>query len=170
MADLSTSDRLQPTLLDRLTDDEPSSNVESRNKRVLNSRDYRAAVLRDLQWLINTGNRDVTGDYDEFDQIQTSVLNYGVRDFSGLNVYTMLLDDMEKSVFEAIENFEPRIISDGLRVGIVTDDDGFNVVEYQSCAIGIEGLLWNMPMPEELFVKTEIDLETGACTVRDGHR
>jgi len=170
MADLTQTDRLQPCLLDRLTDDEPKKQVEGRNQRVLTSRSYRAAVLRDLQWLVNTGNRDATGEYDEFEEVQSSVLNYGVRDFSGLNVYTMMLSDLQRSVAKAIELFEPRIIPDQLRVGIVTDDDGFNVVEYQSCAIGIEGLLWNMPMPEELFVKTEVDLETGACTVHEGRR
>ena len=170
MAELFASDRLQPCLLDRLTDDDPQHQQESRQQRVMSAGAFKAAVLRDLEWLLNTGSRESTGDYDEFEEVRTSVLNYGVRDFSGLNVYTMLLPDLQKAVAEAIRRYEPRIIADRLRVFILTDEDGYDAVAYQTCAIGIESLLWNLPMPEELFAKTEVDLETGACKVVEGGR
>ena len=32
-------------------------------------------------------------------------------------------------------------------------------------SIEITGELWLSPVPEKLFVKTEIDLETGICTI-----
>ena len=35
MAELTTQERLQPSLLDRLTDDEPGKHEESRDKRVI---------------------------------------------------------------------------------------------------------------------------------------
>ena len=54
MADqLLPQDRLQPALLDRLTDDEPDKKVEPREARVLSKRRMRESVLRDLAWLFN---------------------------------------------------------------------------------------------------------------------
>ncbi len=54
MADqLLPQDRLQPALLDRLTDDEPDKKQEPREARVLSKSRLRQSVLRDLAWLFN---------------------------------------------------------------------------------------------------------------------
>ena len=54
MAELAPRERLQPSLLDRLSDDEPDNAVEPRERRVLSLRTLREGVLRDLAWLLNT--------------------------------------------------------------------------------------------------------------------
>ena len=54
MANLRAQDRLQPALLDRLTDDEPEGRVEALESRVINRTRLRELVLRDLAWLFNT--------------------------------------------------------------------------------------------------------------------
>ena len=54
MAELLSQERLQPSLLDRLTDDEPLQHQESRERRVLSITKLREVVLRDLAWLLNT--------------------------------------------------------------------------------------------------------------------
>ena len=51
MADLKRQERLQPALLDRLLDEDPSNPAESVDKRVLSLTQLRASVLRDLAWL-----------------------------------------------------------------------------------------------------------------------
>ena len=53
MATLRTQERLQPALLDRLTDDEPGSLQEAVESRVINRNRLRELVLRDLAWLLN---------------------------------------------------------------------------------------------------------------------
>ena len=50
---LLPQDRLQPALLDRLTDDEPDKKQEPREARVLSKSRMRQSVLRDLAWLFN---------------------------------------------------------------------------------------------------------------------
>ena len=50
MATHDARDRLQPVLLDRLTDLAPASNVEADDTRVMNKAQIRDAVLRDLVW------------------------------------------------------------------------------------------------------------------------
>ena len=54
MSDLTPIEKLQPCLLDRLTDDEPTKPVESRRERVVSMQRYRNGVLRDLGWLFNS--------------------------------------------------------------------------------------------------------------------
>ena len=53
MATLRNQDRLQPALLDRLTDDNPESKVETAEARVINRNRLRDMVLRDLAWLLD---------------------------------------------------------------------------------------------------------------------
>jgi len=53
MAELTAIEKLQPCLLDRLTDDEPGKKEESRAQRVVSLQRYRRGVLRDLEWLFN---------------------------------------------------------------------------------------------------------------------
>ena len=50
MAELTSQDRLQPSLLDRLIDHEPRNTKESSEARALTRTQLRAAVLRDLGW------------------------------------------------------------------------------------------------------------------------
>ena len=83
MAELSLEERLQPSLLDRLTDTEPDVKVESRAQRVLSINRLKRSVLRDLAWLLNSGNLEMTEDLEPFPEVSNSVLNYGVLDLAG---------------------------------------------------------------------------------------
>ena len=51
MNELTSRERLQPSLLDRLTDEEPGKAVEGPDKRVLSLTQLKSSVLRDLAWL-----------------------------------------------------------------------------------------------------------------------
>ena len=63
MAELTPQERLQPSLLDRLRDDEPSTQVESRDKRILSMAALRESVMRDIGWLLNTEDLESSLDY-----------------------------------------------------------------------------------------------------------
>ena len=67
---------------------------------------------------------------------------------------------VERELASAISNFEPRIIPGTLRVRAVPSADSTNpsVIQFE-----ISAELWANPIPEHLFIKTEIDLETGHC-------
>ena len=86
MPELTLQERLQPSLLDRLTDDDPQRQQESRGERVMSMRQLRESVLRDLGWLLNTSNLTSVHDLTAYPQVAQSVLNYGVPDLTGLTV------------------------------------------------------------------------------------
>jgi type VI secretion system protein ImpF len=164
MADLTTQDRLQPALLDRLSDDEPQNKLESRDRRVISMRKLRECVLRDLSWLLNTGNLAQSENLDDFPNVLPTVLNYGVRDLAGTTLSSADPRDLERRIRQAINDFEPRILRKTLKVRMVNPEDP---VHHNSIAFEIEGELWGQPMPTRLYLKSEVDLEDGTIQVID---
>ena len=75
MADKTITERLQPSLLDRLTDLEPVSVTEARDDRVINIRRLRDIIRRDLAWLLNSNSMDTLIDADQYPHASNSVLN-----------------------------------------------------------------------------------------------
>jgi type VI secretion system protein ImpF len=167
MAELTPQDRLQPALLDRLTDLEPDVRVESRDKRVISLRRLREFVLRDLAWLLNTSPLGQVQDLSAHPLTEDSVLNYGLRDLAGVTLSGVDPGELERRIKEAIRRFEPRILHRTLRVRAVMADDA---AHRNALAFEIDGELWGQPMPTQLYLKSEIDLEDGSMTVveRDG--
>ena len=102
MAELTTQERLQPSLLDRLTDDNPDNTQESRTKRVLSLRQLRECVIRDLAWLLNTGNLEEVRDLEDYPFVVKSVLNYGMRGLSGHTVTSLNIHEIERRLRQVI--------------------------------------------------------------------
>ena len=162
---LTPQERLQPALLDRLTDDEPDKKVEPLERRVLSKNRMRQAVLRDLAWLFNAIRLESTVDLTALSYVRRSVVNFGLPALSGLTASTLEVPDLERAVRQAIIDFEPRILPATLQVRAVVELsalDHHNVV-----GIEIPGQLWAQPVPLELLLRTEIDLETGRVEIAD---
>lgn len=164
MAELTPQERLQPSLLDRLTDEEPTKTQESRDKRVLSLQKLRAGVLRDMAWLLNSGNLAATEDLSAYPFAAQSVLNYGMPDMAGLTVSGADVGAIERELKQAIWTFEPRILRNTLKVRVVVADDR---MDHNTMTFDIEGQLWAQPAPLRLYLKTEIDFESGNVEVLD---
>lgn len=164
VAELLATERLQPSLLDRLADDEPSDTKESRDKRVLSQKRLRECVLRDLAWLLNSTALDAPSKLSNFPQVIRSVLNYGIPALSGTSVSSADAIEIERNLRQAISAFEPRILKDSLKVRVVSSKELYN---HNALAIAIEGDLWMQPLPLRLYLQTEIDLETGHVELID---
>jgi type VI secretion system protein ImpF len=83
MAELTKKERLQPSLLDRLTDEEPDARQESRDKRVLSPARLRECVRRDLTWLFNTTSLSAVEELNMPPQVLASVVNFACRTWPG---------------------------------------------------------------------------------------
>lgn len=158
-------DRLQPSLLDRLTDEQPDSTVEPREARVLSKRQLRQAVLRDLAWLFNATRIESSGVFEDAPLAKRSVINYGLPSLSGQTASTFDVSDLERGIRQAILDFEPRILPEGLEVRAV--GDGSYVDQHNVVGVEIRGHLWAQPLPIELLIRTEFDLETGRVQIAD---
>jgi type VI secretion system protein ImpF len=153
-------ERIQPCLLDRLTDENPEAVKESRNERVISVKRYREGVLRDLIWLLNAKAHTDQDGLDEFPEAARSVLNFGTRDLCGLISSSLDLSALEQEIAEAMRRLEPRINPGSLAVTAVSGSQKFA----NGIAVEIRGDLWAYPVPEQLYIRTEIDLDTGKYT------
>ena len=160
MPDPGPIERVQPCLLDRLTDEQPENRHESRNARVMSPSRYRDAVMRDVRWLFNTSARLASEEVSEFPEVASSVLSYGIRDLCGRITSSVDIVDLERELTNAMNCFEPRVIPGSLRIRAVQDSTGSSP---STLSFEIHADLWANPVPEHLFIKTEIDLETGHC-------
>lgn len=185
-------DRLQPALLDRLTDLAPEASVEGSEQRVMSKQKLREAVLRDLGWLFNavqpalqpppeheSAEVDDAPAFEEdpfspvqrhawwaaYPQARQSVLAYGLPPISGKLASKIDIQQVERSLRDAILRFEPRLLERGLSVRALEAGsvlDTHNVIEFE-----IRGYLWAQPVPLELLLRTQLDLEAGQVRVLD---
>jgi len=165
MPELSPQERLQPALLDRLLDNEPEKKVEPREARVMTKAQLRHAVLRDLAWLFNTTKLESHQDFAGFPFAERSVVNFGLPSLSGETASTLDVIALERAIKQAIIDFEPRITASTLQVEAIVTElqlDRHNVISVQ-----IRGELWAYPVPLELLLRTDVDLETGQVEIRD---
>ncbi len=165
MAELTTQERLQPSLLDRLTDDEPNQRVESRDKRVISAQRLRECVTRDIAWLLNCVNLGGQGALDDYPEAAQSVINFGIPDLTGTAVSGVDAAELQRELRDAMLAFEPRLTPTTLRVAVEVRADSMN---QRSLTFRIESEMWAQPLPLNLYLKSEVDLETGGVSVTEG--
>jgi type VI secretion system protein ImpF len=166
MVEVGARDALQPALLDRLTDHDPTRKVEGRDERILSRAQIRASVLRDLSWLFNSTNLASTQDLTAYPLAAQSTLNYGLTALAGSTVASLDVHEVERILKEAILRFEPRILPGTLAVRGIPAADAMghhNVISFE-----ITGELWSQPYPLELLIKTDMDLESGEIRIAEG--
>jgi type VI secretion system protein ImpF len=164
MAAVDLRNRLQPSLLDRLTDDQPDERVESDDRRVMSKAQLRAAVLRDLAALFNAV-QPLGAQAEPYAPVAESVLQFGLPPLSGRLASSLDITVLEGLIRQAIVRFEPRILPETLQVRALEATsvlDTHNVIEFE-----IRGELWSHPVPLEVLLRTQLDLEAGQVEVRD---
>ncbi|MCA9311356.1 MAG: type VI secretion system baseplate subunit TssE [Phycisphaerales bacterium] len=148
-------DRALPSLIDRLKVNDPPDDGHQ-------VEELKQILIRDLTALMNS-RRYFEDDEDISEQLQESVLNFGIPDFCGSGAAAEQLLALRRAVRDAIARYEPRLRLTGQDpVRIVTrSTDGRPVL-----LLEIQGELRSDPYPVHLRIRTEIDRETGVCTVR----
>ena len=158
VTEIEPRDRLQPALLDRLMRN------EGEEARVISKSELRQAVLRDLSWLFNATQPHA--DWSEsHPALAGTVLNYGLPALAGRQLSKLDIARLERTIAEAVKRFEPRILPDSLVVRAVEGTsilDTHNMIEFE-----IRGQLWAQPVPLEILLRTQMDLEAGQVEVRE---
>ncbi|HUO10739.1 MAG TPA: type VI secretion system baseplate subunit TssE [Phycisphaerae bacterium] len=162
MAELNPRDRLQPFLFDRLIDDQPGQTKESRDKNVLSPTQLRGSIMRDIAWLFNTPAPVDRDGIEEFPEAASSVINYGVPDLTGMTGSSVRSGDLERGFLKALNIFEARLSKRGLLVEVQENAEGMNAI-----SLRISGEVIATQSAERMYIKTEIDLETGQINVKE---
>lgn len=164
---MKTGDRLQPTLLDRLTNQHPERSNDTPAELTISRRQLRQIIRRDLIWLLNAINMASSDmDFEFHAHAQRSTINYGLPAFSGRLASDVKLEDLQTALRNAIIQFEPRIVPDSLQVIGMAMDDVMNAA-HNLLMFEIRGQIWATPYPIEMLLKSSVDLETGVVTLQD---
>ena len=151
-----------PSLLERLLDNDPAALNDPQGRRWHDVSQFRAAVQRDLEHLLNTRNpySDLSPDFAEASQ---SVLTYGLADFSALNV-TSSTDQLRLRQFieQAIRTFEPRLA--GVTATILPNTNKSE----RSLRLRIDARLLVEPTPEPVSFDVVMPLATSKYEVSEG--
>ena len=136
--------------------------VESSELRAVTTRRLREYVRRDLDALLNCANLDAVVDLSAWPNVQGSVINFGMPSLAGRMARSVDPQQIASTIELAIRRFEPRLSA--LRVTAETSEEGS---ETHVLAFRIEAQLWGQPMPQQLVLRTSIDVDSGSVKVAD---
>jgi len=147
---------VQPSLLDRLTDNDPRSSSEGRVGYLESVRHYKRGLQRDLEWLLNTRRIPVAVP-DELEELSRSVYNFGLPDVTSISRDSYeARDRLLRRVEDAIALFEPRLAN--VRIGVV-EMEGEN--HRRELRFHVEGTLLMDPTPEQVIFDTVLHFASG---------
>lgn len=146
-------------LLDRLTDNDPSSASDAPLSRAQHREQTKRSVIRDLEWLLNAEtSRDLPTDLSG-SVCTLSTLDFGLPPLSGRTASELDVHSLELEIARRIQFFEPRINPQTLRVQAEQEVSLLN--RHNVIGFHIHAQLMYTPSPIELTLRTQIDLESG---------
>ncbi len=146
---------LLPSVLDRLLDADPTSQVEAPPYPPAVLREIRQSVRRDLENLLNTRRFYKLPARDD-DPLALSSVGYGIPDFTGGSVDSHV---MLAAIRDAIQRFEPRLTN--IRV---TLEDAAESID-RTLRFRIEATLWIEPLREPVAFRTRWESTTSSVQV-----
>lgn len=163
MPELAPKERLQLSLLDRLSDDAPDEKQEAREKRVISFSKLKELVKRDLSWLLNCTASSAHLNLKDYSCIQSSCLNFGIPDLSGNVSASLNSKALERELVKCIKHYEPRIIPSSLQVKVLRARQEMSA---STLSFEISADLWAHPLPLQLFLHTEVDIENSHVSIK----
>ena len=136
--------------------------VEAGERSEVSLRKLREYVCRDLGALLNSNSLDISLDLTPYPLVQRSVLNFGMPSLAGRMARSVEPQKTAATIEEVIRRFEPR-----LSKVHVTPEVREGGGEQHVLAFRIEAELWGQPLPQQLVLRTSIDIDSGDVSVAD---
>ena len=142
---------IQASILDRLIDESPSDPDPKEANKGLNLKQLRANVRRDLENLLNSKIQWLSWP-ENFQELDTSLLNYGLHDFSSMTVASLEGRQLLcQQVADTIKRFEPRFIE--VDVEAINNEQPLDRV----MRLRINALLYADPEPASITFDSEVE-------------
>jgi type VI secretion system protein ImpF len=161
MANSKFTKNIQQGILDRLIDLEPQNRQEAPMTRAESLRQLRAAVKRDLEWLLNTTRMPIEVP-EACEEVNNSVLFFGLPDIASVSIQDVGEQQrLLRSLETAIEMFEPRLVR-----ARVTTREPYQTTR-QAITFHVEATLMIDPAPERISFDTVLEISKGAYSVKE---
>lgn len=161
MARVDKKKKLRASILDRLLDNDPAKTSEIDVDQHQKLKSLRMSVRRDLENLLNTRLRIMEPD-DEFIELKTSLLNYGLPDLATVNI----ADQEKKKAFigqleRLLIQFEPRFKS--VSVNFMENSD----TQDRTLRFRIDATLYADPAPETVIFDSALEPVSRTISVEE---
>lgn len=151
--------RVTPSILDRLIDNEPELTQEALASRSRSLQQFKQAVKRDLEWLLNT--RRIRELPVALKELNRSIAAYGLCDFSSFNVKNADEQQrLEQELARVIKIFEPRL--DDVIVILEPIRENERALHFR-----IDARLRLEPAPEPVSFDTVLRLDSGRYLIEE---
>jgi len=152
---------VRPSILDRLTDQEPGLAADPPITREESERRFRVAVERDVEALLNT-RRSMVPAPEWCPELRRSVYDFGLVDTTGIPVGTKAgKERLLSALQDAIERFEPRLARPRVRLLDAQQ------VRAPQMRFVVEAVLVMDPGREDVVFDTVLEIASGEYDVRD---
>lgn len=146
------------SVLDRLIDLDPKNQSEAPLTRAQSLRRLKAALKRDLEWLLNT-RRTIQEAPASARELERSLYHYGLPDFTGFSLRSVRDQQRITKLIESVVSlFEPRLAN--VRVTMEPLPENARRLRFL-----IEGWLRIDPAPERVSFDTVLELSSGQYQV-----
>lgn len=163
MGRISNDTALIPSVLDRLIDHDPGATREAPKGQVQVLREMKQSLRRDLENLLNTRWRCLSWP-PNMDELELSLVNYGLPDFSGANLgIAQNREEFRRVIERVIARFEPRLKN--VKVQVLNDGSADRVLKFK-----IDALLQADPAPEPVAFESALEPCSGSFTVKGEQR
>jgi len=149
----------EPSLFDRLLDNDSASQTESMYADRLSTPRMQEILVRDLAALFSTTAISHYEDLSAYPHVQKSVLNFGLRNYLGTTMEGTVRHRIQEDIRAAIQSFEPRIYNESLEV-LISDTETSQYDGTFAIIIRGEARLQNRTFP--LHLEALIDPHTGS--------
>lgn len=158
MAGHDSREVLRHSVLDRLAG---TDGLRGNKDLRIGVEDLKLAVLRDIEWLLNT-KRPMNLEVDGFPEARSSILNFGIPDFSQFSAASG--DDCGQVcslIQEAVRRYEPRLEPRS----VVVDHLATDKLKGLQAQFRIRGILHVDPVRVPVSFDTHIEMDSGAIAI-----
>ena len=164
MARVDKKKKLRPSILDRLLDDEPDNQNEVDPGQHQKLKQLRNSVRRDLENLMNARFR-VMEPNEEFQELDNSLLNYGLPDLATINITDLdKRKEFTSKMEKILKGFEPRFKD--VNVSYMENKDNID----RTLRFRIDATLYADPSPEVVVFDSILEPVTRSISIEEhGH-
>lgn len=153
--------RYKPYTLKRLTDVEPDEKSE-RPESLLTAKQLKDDIFDNLDMLFNSRSHASLEDLKGYEEVEDSVLGYGISDFCGRQSSTASREGMRANIFKKIQLFETRLNPASIVIELLDIKGG----DSTSIEFSISGQIRTKEVSEEIYFISKLNLESGNAELR----
>ena len=153
----------KPFTLKRLTDYDPSEQSEGSGS-LITGKQLKDDIFENIDMLFNSRSHASSTELNAYEELDQSVLGYGITDFCGRPSSTASRDSLREHIFSQIRFFEPRLDPASLSIELQDIKGGDSTsIEYR-----ISGNIRVKEVNEEVAFISRLNLESDSAELRPG--